>query len=63
MEKKILVIESRCPQDHECPAVPVCPVGALSQEGLNAPKVDTDLCVGCGKCAERCPMKALLLVV
>mgnify|MGYP001855424003 CR=1 FL=1 len=40
MEKKLKIIIDNCPQNHKCPAVKVCPVGALSQEGFNAPKID-----------------------
>ena len=52
---------SKCPQDHKCPAVSVCPVGALVQEENNAPTVLTDICIGCGKCSDFCPKKALTL--
>ena len=30
--KKLNIIVEKCPQNHKCPAVNVCPVGALSQE-------------------------------
>lgn len=63
MEKKLRIIESRCPQDHKCPAVKICPVGALSQEGFGLPKIDYDKCIRCGKCANFCPKKALQLEV
>ena len=59
--KNLKVIVSRCPQNHPCPSVRVCPVGALVQKGFNAPTVDYDKCVNCGKCANYCPMKALVL--
>ncbi len=52
---------SRCPQNHPCPSVKVCPVGALSQRGYSAPDVDNDKCIKCGKCVKFCPMKALVL--
>jgi len=55
------VIKEKCPQNHRCPALRVCPVGALKQEGNNAPTVDYNLCIECGKCTEFCPMKALVL--
>ena len=57
----IRVIEENCPQNHPCPAVPECPVGALTQEGFKAPVVDEDTCTDCGKCAEVCPRGALVL--
>nr|WP_204355521.1 4Fe-4S binding protein [Acetobacterium sp. KB-1] len=51
----------RCPQNHPCPSVRVCPVDALSQEGFAAPKVDMEKCIRCGKCVDYCPMNALVL--
>ena len=32
MEKKLKIIVENCPQNHKCPAVNVCPVGALTQK-------------------------------
>jgi Fe-S-cluster-containing hydrogenase component 2 len=55
------VNEKRCPQNHRCPAIAVCPSGALKQEGYAAPTVDMDKCTSCGKCVRRCPMEALIL--
>lgn len=63
MEKKLTVILENCPQDHKCPAAAICPVGALSQKDFEAPMVDHDLCIRCGKCSSFCPMKALVLSV
>ncbi|MEG0019244.1 MAG: 4Fe-4S binding protein [Oscillospiraceae bacterium] len=57
----IKVIISKCPQNHPCPAVKVCPVGALVQEGHMAPTVTTDKCISCGKCSDFCPKRALVL--
>lgn len=61
MEKKLKVVVANCPQNHKCPAVAVCPVGALSQKDFNAPAVDHETCIKCGKCSNFCPMKALVL--
>ena len=61
MEKKLNVIVERCPQNHKCPSVKVCPVGALAQDGFDAPKVDYEKCIKCGKCSNFCPKKALVL--
>lgn len=59
---KILVVKTdRCPQNHPCPSVRVCPVGALSQRAYNAPDVDSNTCIKCGKCVKFCPMRALVL--
>lgn len=61
MEKRLVVIVENCPQNHKCPAVNVCPVGALSQKENEAPKVDYNKCIKCGKCANFCPKKVLQL--
>lgn len=60
-DKRLMVNRSRCPQNHPCPSVKVCPVGALVQSGFDAPTADQDKCIGCGKCVSFCPMKALTL--
>ena len=59
--KKLKVIVEKCPKNHKCPAVKVCPVNALSQKDFNAPTVDHNKCIKCGKCANLCPKKALIL--
>ncbi|MFA6963543.1 MAG: 4Fe-4S binding protein [Patescibacteria group bacterium] len=55
----IRVDKSKCPQNHPCPAIKVCPVEALSQRDFNAPEVDMDKCLECGACSNFCPMGAL----
>ena len=60
-DRTLSVKVSRCPQNHPCPSVPVCPVGALSQKGFQAPSVDKSKCIQCGKCVNFCPMRALVL--
>ncbi len=55
----IRVQESLCPQNHRCPALRVCPLEALRQDGVKAPIVDESKCIDCGKCARYCPMGAL----
>ena len=47
----IVIRKELCPQNHACPTLPVCPVGAISQEGFNVPTVDNEKCVCCCKCA------------
>ena len=61
MEKRLEIVIENCPQNHKCPAVKVCPVGALTQEEFEAPKINYDKCVKCGKCSNFCPKKALVL--
>ncbi len=59
--KTLTVLKQRCPQNHRCPAVSACPVGALSQKGQKAPSVDRSLCINCGKCTRYCFPKALVM--
>lgn len=56
MDRKLKIIIENCPQNHKFPAVNVCPVGALSQKDLEAPKIDYDKCMRCGKCSSFCPI-------
>jgi len=61
-DKTLMVVQDRCPQNHPCPSVRVCPTGALTQSGFKAPTVEMDQCIRCGKCVRFCPMRALKLV-
>jgi len=61
MKGVLKIKKERCPQNHKCPAVKVCPVGALSQKEFASPEIDYDKCIACGKCASVCPMNALVL--
>jgi ferredoxin len=54
-----VVMQHRCPQDHPCPCVRLCPVDALSQEGYAAPKIDKDRCIECEVCIGYCPYQAI----
>lgn len=58
---KLVVINEHCPKNHSCPAMRVCPVNALHQQDFNAPTVDLNKCIRCGKCVNFCPKKALVL--
>jgi Fe-S-cluster-containing hydrogenase component 2 len=60
-DKELIINSNRCPQNHACPSVKVCPVNALSQKGHNAPTVDMEACIKCGKCVKFCPMRAIAL--
>lgn len=61
MEKKLKIILENCPQNHKCPAVKICPTVALSQQEFEAPTIDYNKCIKCGKCSNFCPKKALVL--
>lgn len=60
-DKVLIVRTNRCPQNHTCPAVKICPVNALKQKNYSAPTVDMDKCIKCGKCIKFCPTRALIL--
>lgn len=53
----LTIDELRCPQDHRCPLIPVCPVGAISQLGDGLPAIDPQKCIECGKCIRHCGTK------
>lgn len=55
----ITIDKNRCPQNHRCPSINVCPVGAISQNGFELPVINQELCVECGKCIKFCPRKAI----
>lgn len=55
----IKVLERKCPQNHRCPSLKVCPTKALTQQGNKAPVVDEETCTDCGACVRSCPMGAL----
>jgi Fe-S-cluster-containing hydrogenase components 2 len=56
---QITVDKNRCPQNHPCPAVKVCPVGAIKQNGFPAPVIDQEKCIQCEECVMFCPMGAI----
>jgi len=60
-DRRLKVSLLRCPQSHACPSVRICPTGALSQQGFQAPTVDDSKCIRCGRCVKFCPMRALTL--
>lgn len=49
----------KCPQNHSCPAIKVCPADAISQDGYNLPVIDESKCIKCGTCITFCPMNAI----
>ena len=56
---QITVNKNRCPQNHPCPAVRVCPAGAIKQTGFDLPVIDQEKCIQCRKCIMYCPMGAI----
>ncbi len=56
---KMIVNANKCPQNHACPSIPVCPVGAITQKDIHAlPVVDPHKCILCGACQNFCPKGA-----
>ena len=51
-----------CPQHHRCPLIPICPAGAITQEGNALPLIDPGKCIECGKCVKHCGMQAVYKV-
>jgi ferredoxin len=57
----INVNEFACPQNHPCPAVQSCPVGAIVQDDIySVPRIDHDLCTECGACTLACRVFSLV---
>ena len=55
MKRDIVVNENFCPQNHNCPSLSICPVGAITQKSpYNAPEIDEGKCTGCGICTRSC---------
>ena len=55
MKRKIVLNKNLCPQNHPCPTVNICPVGAISQASpFEAPVISDEKCTGCGICTKSC---------
>jgi Fe-S-cluster-containing hydrogenase component 2 len=50
----------RCPQNHRCPILRICPVQAIAQDGNGLPTIDESKCTDCGKCVRYCGMGAVI---
>jgi len=55
----LLINPNICPQNHRCPLLTLCPVGAIAQNGYGLPVIDSERCTECGKCARYCPTQAI----
>jgi len=55
----ITIDKNKCPQNHKCPAIKVCPVNAISQTNYELPRVNNEICIECKKCINFCPMRAI----
>ncbi len=56
----MIVNSSRCPQNHRCPILRLCPTNAISQDGYGLPMIDESKCTDCGKCVKYCGARAVL---
>ncbi|MDR1542597.1 MAG: 4Fe-4S binding protein [Clostridiales bacterium] len=55
----ITINKDKCPQNHKCPAINVCPQDAITQGNIYSPPViDKEKCVNCGRCVHFCPKGA-----
>jgi len=60
--KKAIIKEIACDKSPFCPAKRVCPVNAIYRKGFTRPfKVDAETCIGCGKCINVCPQRAIIM--
>ncbi len=56
---KITVNPQKCPQNHPCPSIAVCPKEAITQKDIHLlPEIDEEKCIACGKCMKFCPKGA-----
>lgn len=61
--RKITLEKNRCPQNHWCPVMRVCPTGAITQASpFDAPEINDEKCVDCGKCSMYCAFGAFKVV-
>lgn len=64
--KKAIINNSKCDKSPFCPVKRICPVNAVTQQGnffrSETPVVDSEKCIGCGKCVTVCPMRAVKMV-
>lgn len=56
-----MIDKNRCPGNHKCPSIRVCPVNAIIQIGIEVPTIDSSKCIKCGKCVRFCPMRAITI--
>ncbi|NOZ45615.1 MAG: 4Fe-4S ferredoxin [Chlorobi bacterium] len=57
---KVTVISERCPQNHYCPVIRVCPNNAIEQTSpYSAPNINSSNCTDCGLCTNYCAYGAI----
>lgn len=55
----IKIDPNKCPGNHRCPIITVCPVNAIIQTKYEVPRIDENKCIKCGKCVRFCAMRAI----
>ena len=55
----IVVDPNKCPQNHKCPLIKLCPEKAISQKGNKLPEIDKEKCIECLICVKNCPRGAV----
>ncbi|HNZ42505.1 MAG TPA: 4Fe-4S binding protein [Bacteroidales bacterium] len=53
------VTKIKCPQNHRCPLITMCPADAITQTGTGLPVIDNTKCINCGRCLKFCPTGAV----
>lgn len=57
----VVLDKTKCPHDHVCPLIRICPVNAITQNTEGYPVIDYDTCINCNKCVKYCPMGAMVI--
>ncbi len=56
----IRIEASKCPQNHVCPVINICPSGAIVQKtDFSAPEIIGEKCAECGLCTNFCGFDAI----
>ena len=58
----IIIDKKKCPADHNCPLVILCPVKAITQTGFAAPEINTRICTECKRCVNHCVYKVFTYI-
>lgn len=63
-KKKAVINREKCDHSPMCPAKKACHIGAITQKTkwffkAEIPEIDQDRCVGCGRCVNFCPQRAI----
>jgi len=45
---------SKCPKNHPCILLRLCPKKAITQDNKGLPKIDYHKCIECGTCVNNC---------